>query len=77
VYPLTGRTNQIRIHFSKIRHPVLGEERFAFRRDFSVRAKRLMLHAKVLEFNHPVTNKRLHLRCGLPQDMQEFLDNYS
>ena len=68
VSPLTGRTNQIRIHFKQIGHPVLGDCRFAFRRDFSVKAKRLMLHAQELEFCHPVTGKLLHLRTDLPED---------
>lgn len=71
--PLTGRTNQIRIHFRQIGHPVLGETKFAFRRDFSVKAKRLCLHAKVLEFVHPVTKKDVHLSIELPKDLQEFL----
>lgn len=76
VMPLTGRTNQIRIHFKKIGHPLLGETRFAFRRDFAVRAKRLCLHAKELEFTHPVTGKYIHLFRDIPKDLQDFLDSH-
>jgi RluA family pseudouridine synthase len=71
--PITGRTNQIRIHFSQIGHPVLGETRYAFRRDFKIKAKRLCLHAKELEFNHPLTKEHIRLSIDLPQDLKEFL----
>jgi 23S rRNA pseudouridine1911/1915/1917 synthase len=73
VYPLTGRTNQIRIHFKHIGHPVLGETKFAFRRDFAIRAKRLCLHARNLEFTHPVTQKHISLTADLSRDLKEFL----
>ena len=46
VEPLTGRTNQIRIHFSKIGHPLVGERKYAFARDYDVKFKRTALHAK-------------------------------
>lgn len=76
VYPLTGRTNQIRIHFKNIGCPLLGENRFAFRRDFKLKAKRLCLHAKGLKFFHPITRKFLSLSTPLPKDMQDFLDKH-
>ncbi len=76
VNPLTGRTNQIRIHFKQLGHPVLGESKYAFRRDFKVKAKRLMLHAAGLEFRHPVTGKQLCLRIDLPDGLKEFLENH-
>lgn len=73
VRPLTGRTNQIRIHFKRIGHPILGETKFAFRRDFKVKAKRLCLHAAALDFIHPLTKKRIQLSSGLPVDLSKFL----
>jgi RluA family pseudouridine synthase len=76
VNPLTGRTNQIRIHFKQIGHPVLGETKYAFRRDFKVKAKRLMLHAQELDFMHPVTGKRLHLTVELSQDLNTFINTH-
>lgn len=69
VSPVTGRTNQIRIHFKSIGHPLLGESKFAFRRDFKIKAKRLCLHAALLEFPHPSTNKVLRLSAELPAGM--------
>ena len=73
VRPLTGRTNQIRIHFKRIGHPILGETKFAFRRDFKIKAKRLCLHAAALDFTHPLTKKRIQLSLGLPADLNKFL----
>lgn len=73
VYPLTGRTNQIRIHFKGIGHPILGETKYAFRRDFKIKAKRLCLHAKELEFAHPVTRSIISLAVDLPPLMKAFL----
>lgn len=74
IMPLTGRTNQIRIHFKQIGHPLIGETKFAFRRDFALKAKRLCLHAEYLEFIHPITKKPVYLMTDLPQDFREFLE---
>ena len=76
IIPLTGRTNQIRIHFKQMGHPLLGETKFAFRRDFKLKAKRLCLHAKKLEFVHPITKKVISLTIPLPADMKDFLNKY-
>jgi len=76
VNPITGRTNQLRIHFKQIGHPILGESKYAFRRDFSVKAKRLCLHAEDLEFIHPVTKQYLKLHADLPEDLKELLKKY-
>ncbi|MFA5355885.1 MAG: RluA family pseudouridine synthase [Candidatus Omnitrophota bacterium] len=73
VAPQTGRTNQIRIHFKRIGHPLVGETKFAFRRDFKLRAKRLLLHAEKIEFIHPMTGKNMRLLAPLPRDMADFL----
>jgi 23S rRNA pseudouridine1911/1915/1917 synthase len=76
VAPVTGRTNQIRIHFKHIQHPLVGEDKFAFRKDFILRAKRVCLHAGYLEFKHPQTAKTLMFELPLAQDMQKFLDEH-
>lgn len=73
VWPITGRTNQVRIHFKAIGNPLVGEDKFAFRRDFALKFKRLCLHAKRLEFKHPVTGKKIELETDLPKDLEEFL----
>ena len=76
-HPLTGRTNQIRIHFKQIGHPVVGESKFVFRRDYQLRAKRLCLHARSIEFTHPGTHKLMHIEADLPQDLKRFLDSHN
>ena len=76
VSPVTGRTNQIRIHFKNIQHPLVGEDKFAYRKDFALRAKRICLHAKYLEFKHPQTKKTVVIQSPLPEDMQKFFDDH-
>ncbi|MFA5156760.1 MAG: RluA family pseudouridine synthase [Candidatus Omnitrophota bacterium] len=76
VQPFTGRTNQIRIHFKSIGHPLVGEKKFAFRKDFSLKANRLCLHAQILEFPHPITGKTISLKTELPAGMKNFLEKH-
>ena len=77
VRPFTGRTNQIRIHFKSIGHPILGEDKFAFRKDFKIKAKRLMLHASRLEFKHPLSEKVMVIDSEIPQAMKDFLKEHA
>jgi 23S rRNA pseudouridine1911/1915/1917 synthase len=74
VNPLTGRKNQIRLHFKKIGHPIVGEDKFAFRKDFKLKAKRLCLHAKEISFIHPITQEPIKIESELPLDMKNFLE---
>lgn len=69
IIPLTGRKNQIRLQFKKIKHPLVGERRFVFARDFDLKFRRAALHAQRIEFFHPKTNERLIFEADLAQDM--------
>lgn len=73
VVPVTGRTNQIRIHFKQLGHPLVGERRFAFAKDFKIKFRRAALHAADLGFIHPLTGRTMSFHSELPADMQEFL----
>jgi 23S rRNA pseudouridine1911/1915/1917 synthase len=73
VWPLTGRTNQIRIHFAQLKHPLLGERKYCFARDFTLKFRRVALHAAQLDFTHPVTGHKLNLSLPLPEDMLKFI----
>ena len=73
VHPVTGRTNQIRIHFKELGHPLVGESVYAFRKDFKLRFKRVALHSKAVEFSHPVTGKRMSFNLPLADDMASFI----
>jgi len=72
VQPLTGRKNQIRLHFKGLGHPIVGERRFAFAKDYEIKSKRLCLHARQLEFIHPRTEKSLKLFSAIPSHMRNF-----
>jgi len=74
--PLTGRTNQIRIHLRGIGHPIVGESKFAFRKDYALKAKRVCLHAEYLAFMHPVTNNPVRIISALAKDMEAFLEKH-
>ena len=74
--PLTGRTNQIRIHFKSIGYPIVGETKYAFRRDFELKAKRLCLHAKSLKFRHPLTHENINIEAKIPKDLEVFLNRH-
>jgi RluA family pseudouridine synthase len=76
VKPVTGRTNQIRVHFKSIGHPLLGETKYAFRKDQPFKTKRLCLHAGALEFIHPVTKKLIKAGAGLAGYLRELLSQY-
>ena len=72
VEPITGRTNQIRIQLKGLGHPLLGESVYAFRKDFKLKFRRVALHAKAIEFIHPITKKRLNFISPLPLDLEKF-----
>jgi len=73
VESLTGRTNQVRIHFAKLGYPLLGERKFAFGKDFEVKFRRTALHAWRIEFLHSRTRKKLCFCCKLADDMSRLI----
>ncbi|MCX7820987.1 MAG: RluA family pseudouridine synthase [Brevinematales bacterium] len=60
----TGRTHQIRVHFSHIGHPILGDPIYS--RDF--KKYKLALIAKKLAFNHPVSGDWLEFEIPFTED---------
>jgi len=77
VEPVTGRTNQIRIHLQKIGYPIVGESVYAFRKDFDLKFKRVALHAANIELKHPITGKALKFSSPLPEDIEELIKRRS
>jgi 23S rRNA pseudouridine1911/1915/1917 synthase len=72
----TGRTHQIRVHFSAIGHPVLGDKTYGKKVEVEGKRKKIvfprqMLHAETLGFIHPVTKEYLEFSSPLPEDMEE------
>ncbi|NLC71927.1 MAG: RluA family pseudouridine synthase [Desulfuromonadaceae bacterium] len=69
---LTGRSHQIRVHFSEAGRPLLGDPRYGGAESLSgIRFCRPMLHAFHLLLPHPVTDASLELTAPLPEDMTE------
>jgi 23S rRNA pseudouridine1911/1915/1917 synthase len=60
---LTGRKNQIRVHFSEKGHPVVGDPKYGRP---GIPYDRLGLHAKFLSFNHPHHGKRMMFNTPIP-----------
>jgi len=72
VEPKTGRTHQIRIHFSAIQHPIIGDRLYGFRRKSkSLTASRHMLHAGRLVLS--LFGKMYDIEAPLPSDFASLL----
>ncbi|MDD6646284.1 MAG: RluA family pseudouridine synthase [Firmicutes bacterium] len=69
----TGRTHQIRVHMSYIRHPLLGDELYGPVKNRQG-AKRQMLHAGILGFVHPSTGEYMEFQSPLPEDFEKVLN---
>ncbi|MBL8309059.1 MAG: RluA family pseudouridine synthase [Burkholderiales bacterium] len=62
--PITGRSHQLRVHFMSLGHAIIGDSLYA-PPDVAV-APRLMLHARVIAFPHPVHADRREFVCSTP-----------
>lgn len=74
----TGRTHQIRVHFSALGHPVVGDDVYSERsyKEFAKKfgpLDRYFLHAAVLRFTHPSTGAPMEFRSPLPLELQKLL----
>lgn len=67
----TGRTHQIRVHFSHLGHPLVGDDLYGSE---SQQIKRQALHCKKIEFTHPITGTYIQLTAPLPEDMLKLFD---
>lgn len=81
--PQTGRTHQIRVHFSELGHPVAGDRMYGRGRLNHIRDDRArslirrmdrhFLHASSISFMHPETGGRVRLTSPLPNQLEQLL----
>ena len=75
VHPRTGRTHQIRVHLASIGHSIVGDPLYGARStSVMLRASRLMLHAKSIEFVNK-KGERFSFEAPLPGDFVEVIHN--
>lgn len=68
----TGRTHQIRVHMSYIGHPIVGDSVYSNgKNEFDIEGQ--MLHARYLEFKHPITGEELKLEAPIPEYFESIL----
>jgi len=84
--PKTGRTHQIRVHLSYIKHPIVADDMYGGKLIYECQLadaepvpedpiiSRCALHAWTLQFKHPTTGKIVKFEAPLPEDMQNLLD---
>ncbi len=77
-YPRTGRTHQLRAHFSAVGCPIVGDDLYGkselnnvFRKELGV--MRMLLHAAAIEFTHPTTSETVRFEAPLPEDFESVL----
>lgn len=68
----TGRTHQIRVHFSAIGHPVIGDPRYGEGETYGL--DRQFLHACRLVFEHPASGEEMRFESDLPTDLLQALE---
>ncbi|MEM8867423.1 MAG: RluA family pseudouridine synthase [Verrucomicrobiota bacterium] len=73
----TGRTHQIRVHLSHLKHPLLGDTTYGFKpnRLIEVSVPRVMLHSTELSLKHPLSGGEVRFVAPLPADFEAVIGN--
>lgn len=61
---ITGRKNQIRVHFADLGHPVVGDTKYGLK---GKKSEQMALHARSIAFNHPHSGKRMVFEAPVPE----------
>jgi 23S rRNA pseudouridine1911/1915/1917 synthase len=72
----TGRTHQIRVHLSSLRHPIVGDTLYGAPGGVTAfpNPGRFLLHASKLAFDSPSAGKRLCFESSLPPEFLRVLE---
>ena len=80
----TGRTHQIRVHFSEMGYPIVGDDLYINKGVLKKIPKKILteiekldryfLHAYKIIFFHPIKNKKMQIEIGLPENLKNFLN---
>jgi 23S rRNA pseudouridine1911/1915/1917 synthase len=75
----TGRTHQIRVHMSAIRHPLVGDLTYGADPNLAeeIGVSRPWLHAQALEFTHPISGLPISVKADYPRDLTDSLSRLS
>ncbi len=65
LYPITGRTHQLRVHMAEIGHPIMGDEFYAHDEAYAA-SDRLLLHAHKLMVHHPEDGRQIWFESECP-----------
>ena len=70
----TGRTHQIRVHLAQIGFPIIGDTVYSNgKNEFGAVGQ--CLHAKRLEFSHPITGKEMQIEAPLPEYFEKIIES--
>lgn len=64
LFPVTGRSHQLRVHMQWLGHSILGDK--FYRLEHHTPATRLLLHAECIQFTHPITNESVQYLAECP-----------
>ena len=70
LWPITGRTHQLRIHMAQLGHPILGDGLYGHQNGPVLKGKGLFLRALSLEFKHPITQAPLAIEMEEPEKFE-------
>jgi len=89
LYPLTGRTHQLRVHLKEIGHPIIMDDIYGGSYNLSnsfhqkhkpiidkvfKNLKRFALHAYKIKFIHPISKKEMELEASIPSDFKKIME---
>jgi len=89
LYPLTGRTHQLRVHLKEIGHPIIMDDTYGGSYNLSnsfhqkhksiidkvfKNLKRFALHAYKIKFIHPISKEEMELEASIPSDFKKIME---